>query len=343
LAAVIGGDGGVEKMFLREYVYVDIDRVGGLAAQLYDGVPEKATNIVARQKRLEVDLKLLKGGGESSREEQTERNLADSLFKDLETDLEALGLLRDLSEELASLESWDDIESLVSAGQILRITAPGTLFHPAQMSDAIVGMATAAVGLSDLGIGEDEILPSSPVPPKAKTETQKRAERSARQTPAGEPRYPEDYLPSVLTVPLMNLDRKFLAGLIKVTRGVFSEGVHLQLRPTGVDGPAITARLEAGRRFLDSSPEVLFSRYGLGPQEWTAVGVVGQLGSRISPGEVDDVTNADGSVNRARFVDLVRHFLATTAGFVDLPMAPGFSLIPLAVYRGIGDGMAVER
>ena len=80
-------------LFLREYVYVDVDRVRGLAAQLYDGVPEKATNIVARQKRLDVDMKLLKGGSDSGQEEQTERNLADSLFKDLETDLEALASL----------------------------------------------------------------------------------------------------------------------------------------------------------------------------------------------------------------------------------------------------------
>ena len=224
----------------------------------------------------------------------------------------------------------------MTAGQILRITAPGTLFHPAQMSDAIVGIATAAEGLSNLGIGEDEDLPTPVVPPKAKTERQRKVERSARQASAAVPRYPEDYLPDVAQVPLMNLERTALAGMIKVTRGVFSEGVHLQLRPAGVSGPAITARLESGRRFLDSSPEVLFSRYGLAPQEWTAVGVVGQLGSRISQGTVDDVTNSDGSVNRARFVDLVGDLLNSAAGLVDLPMSPGFSLVPLAVYRGVG-------
>lgn len=328
-------------MFLREYVYVDVDRVSGLAAQLYDGVPEKATNIVARKNRFDVDLKLLRGGRESGREEATERNLADSLFKDLESDLEALGLLRDLSEDLGIRDAWDEIDSLVSAGQILRITAPGTLFHPAQMSDAIVGMATAAVGLADMGIGDNDQEAAS-VPPKAKSEAQRKSERASRQGAVDELRYPEDYLPSASTIPLMDIKRQVLAGLIKVTRGTFSEGVHLQLRPAGDDGPAITARLEAGRRFLDSSPEVLFSRYGLASQDWTVVGVVGQLGSRIAPGEVTDVTNADGSVNRARFVDLVGGFLASTAGLVDLPMPPGFSIIPLAVYRSIGVSMEIE-
>ena len=105
----------------------------------------------------------------------------------------------------------------------------------------------------------------------------------------------------------------------------------------------ISARLEPGRRFLDSSPEILFSRYGLAQQEWTVVGIVGQLGSRIMPDEVDDVTNDDGtSVNRGKFVDLVGRFLGSTAGLVDLPQDPGFSIIPLAVYRGIGHSMNID-
>lgn len=330
-------------MFLREYVYVDVDRVAGLAGQLYDGVPQKATNIVARQNKIGVDLKFLKGEGGRGTEDQTERNLADSLFKDLESDLESLGVLHDLSDELSDEDTWGAIESVVSPGMIIRVTAPGTLFHPGQMSDAIVGMATAATGLADTGVEGPEVGATASVPPKAKTPSQKRAAKDARQsTVRSEPREPEDFLPPVDVVPLMNVARKQLAGMIKVTRGMFSEGVHLHMRPVGVEGPTITARLEAGRRFLDSTPEVFQSRYGLAAQEWTAVGVVGQLGSRILPDEVDDVTNGDGTVNRAKVVDLVGHFLGSVAGLVDLPMAPGFSLIPLAIYRGIGETLPAE-
>lgn len=331
-------------VFLREYVYVDVDRVSGLAGQLYDGVPERATNVVARQKKFEVDLKLVRGGGQSGSEDATERNLADSLFKDLESDLEALGMLEDVSEVLSESDDWEAIDPAIRPGRILRVTGPGTLFQPAQMSDAIVGIATAAVGLGELGVGVPEEQAAPLLPPKAKTEAQKRAERTARQQPAplAEPRFPEDYLPQVDQVPLMDISRSQLSGMIKVARGVFGEGVHLHLRPSGVDGPTISARLEPGRRFLDSSPEILFSRYGLAQQEWTVVGVVGQLGSAILPDDVGDITNDDGSVNRAKFVDLVGRFLGETAGLIDLPQAPGFSLIPLAVYRGIGDTLMPE-
>lgn len=329
-------------MFLREYVYVDVDRVAGLAGQLYDGVPQKAIKVAARQKRIDVDLKLLKSGRHAGSEESTERSLADGLFKDLENDLESLGLLRDYSDDLAHNDSWEKVEQLLTAGQIIRITAPGTLFHPAQMSEAILGIATAAMGLADLGLDKEGTAPRTAIPPKAKSPEQKLAERAANRS-AAEPRHPEDYLPSVPNLPVMDVPRRLLSGLIRVTRGTFSEGVHLHLRPLGVDGPLISARLEPGRRFLDSSPEVLFSRYGLAEQEWTAVGVIGQFGSRISPPPVSDVTNVDGTVNRARFVDLVGNFLATSAGLVDLPSAPGFSLIPLAVYRSIGEGFAIDE
>ena len=329
-------------VFLREYVYVDVDKVTGLASQLYDGVPEKATNVTARQKQIEADLKFLRGGSGRSAEESVERSLGDSLFKDLETDLESLGLLADLSEELALEASWDDVEQLARPGRILRITAPGTLFHPAQMSDAIVGIAAAAHGLADLGIGEGEAASSNPTPPKAKSEAQRRAERSARQS-AADPMFPEDFLPGGDTIPMMDIPRKQMAGMIKVVRGVFGNGVHLHLRPAGEEGPVISARLEEGRRFLDSPPDVLMSRYGLSQQEWTVVGVVGQLGSKMIPAGVEDFTNGDGSVNRAKFVDLVGHFMGQTAGLIDLPQSPGFSIIPLAVYRAIGDSLMAER
>lgn len=330
----------VDTIFLREYVYVDVDRVRGLASQLYDGVPERATNVVARQKKLEMDVKILRGGNSAGVEDSTERSLADSLFKDLETDLEALGLLADVSEDLTKKVAWEKIEAIAAPGRILRVTAPGTLFHPAQMSEAIVGMATAAHGLEDLGVGPEG--ENSPIPPKAKTEAQKKAERLARTQFEAEPRFPEDFLPAGDVIPVMGVARKQMAGMIKVIRGVFGEGVHLHLRPLGIDGPAISARLEPGRRFLDSSPEVLFSRYGLSQQEWTVVGVVGQLGRPVTHEESNDVTNEDGSINRAKVVDLVGHFLGQTAGLIDLPQDPGFSVIPLAVYRTIGGSFATD-
>jgi hypothetical protein len=327
-------------MFLREYIYVDSDKVRGLASQLYDGVPEKATRVSARQRKLQAGIKVVRGEGGSSSEDSVEKNLGDSIFKDLEEDLEALELLIDASEKLQWEETWEDIDSLASPGSILRITAPGTLFHPAQISEAIVGMATSAHGLFDLSTVNEKITP--PVPPKAKSASQRKASRNEASSLQEEPRNPEDHLPAGDMIPIMNMPRKSMSGMIRIIRGVFGEGVHLHLRPLGVDGPTVSARLESGRRFFDSSPEVLLSRYGLSPQEWTIVGITGQLGDKISPDETIDIANSDTSVNRAKVVDLVHQFLGQTGGLIDIPQKPGFSMVPLAVYRTIGKSISTQ-
>jgi hypothetical protein len=327
-------------MFLREYIYVDSDKVRGLASQLYDGVPEKATRVSARQKKLQAGIKVVRGEGSSSSEDAIEKSLGDSIFKDLEADLEALELLVDASEQLQTKEAWEDIDSLASPGSILRITSPGTLFHPAQISDAIVGMATSAHGLFDLGQSSAKAAPV--VPPKAKSGNQKKSPQSGATPQAGELRNPEDYLPPGEIIPIMNAPRKSMSGMIQIIRGVFGEGVHLHLRPLGVDGPTVSARLESGRRFFDSSPEVLLSRYGLSRQEWTIVGITGQLGDKISPDESINITSAEGGVNRAKVVDLVHQFLGQTGGLIDIPQKPGFSMVPLAVYRTIGKSISTQ-
>lgn len=320
-------------MFLREYVYVDIDRVAGIASQLYEGVPQRATNVANRRKQLQADLKIVGGSWGNEQGESVERSLGDVLFRDVELDLESLGLLADLSTELAERDTWEELGDLLQPGQVIRLTALGTLFHPAQMSDSLVGLATAAHGLVDIGTAESPSA-TPPVPPRAKQGTARKAVGQGRS--GGESSLlPEDALPPGEEIPMMGVKRDLFAGLIKIIRGTFGEGLHLQLRPSGPDGPIVSSRLEMGRRFLDSTPEVLFSRYGLVQQEWTVVGVIGQLGTQKPPPIGEGIVNADSSVNRAKVVDLVAGLLHEAAGLVDLPHDDGFSVVPFAVYRSL--------
>lgn len=320
-------------MFLREYVYVDIDKVRGLAGQLYEGVPQLATHVTNRRKQLQADFKLVGASWGKDQGDSVERSLGDALFNDVELDLESLGVLLDLSAELARDEDWTGLGESIQPGRVVRITAPGTLFHPTQMSESLVGLATAAHGLVDIGAA-DALSPTPIVPPKANQNGRKPAPR--RSDTAGGATLPEDALPLGDEIPVMGVKRDLFAGLIKIIRGTFGEGLHLQLRPSGPEGPIVSSRLEMGRRFLDSTPEILFSRYGLAEQEWTVVGVIGQLGTQKPPKVEGGIVNSDSSVNRAKVVDLVGGLLHEAAGLVDVPHGLGFSVIPLAVYRSLG-------
>ena len=69
------------RMFLREYLYVDIDKVRGILSQIAEGVPESTTEIERKEKAAEVRISVLGGLGRKRIDEaSTEKNLGDSLF-----------------------------------------------------------------------------------------------------------------------------------------------------------------------------------------------------------------------------------------------------------------------
>jgi hypothetical protein len=131
-----------------------------------------------------------------------------------------------------------------------------------------------------------------------------------------------------------------LRSIIRVSRGMFTPGLHLNLAPTDDDAYTVGGRLQEGRQFLDSDPDILFARYGVGQQEWTLVGTVGHYASETPDSAPDDpsLVDGDGRVHRARMANFVNGHLGYlgSQGFTDLPQYPGFSVVPLAVYRLTG-------
>jgi hypothetical protein len=158
---------------------------------------------------------------------------------------------------------------------------------------------------------------------------------------SSEPQRPqlEDEIPNVnITFGDESVPRELLEGLVQLSRGMFSPGLHLNLSPAGMDSHIITARLQEGRQFLDGEAEVLFARYGAGVQSWTLVGSIGYYGETT-----DELGEAAGLVdddrNRSACMSYVNKFMSFigTLGFVDAPSEPGFSVVPLAVYRATGE------
>ncbi|MFD9860530.1 hypothetical protein [Streptomyces alboflavus] len=88
---------------------------------------------------------------------------------------------------------------------------------------------------------------------------------------------------------------------------------------------------------MDGEADILFARYGAGQQEWTVVGSIGSYGTKETVLPDMDFTDADGKLNRAKFAEAMNAQMRNLGrlGFIDLPQHPGFSLIPLAIYRSI--------
>jgi hypothetical protein len=120
---------------------------------------------------------------------------------------------------------------------------------------------------------------------------------------------------------------------------MFAPGLHLMLVPDVEGAGAITVRLQEGRQYLDSDSDVIFARYGVGAQDWTVVGTVGHHPLPDPDMQTVDFKDGEGNIRRADFGRYVNRLgtMLGNLGFTDLPQSPGFSLVPWAVYRTLGE------
>lgn len=75
--------------------------------------------------------------------------------------------------------------------------------------------------------------------------------------------------------PQYEMSPAFLRSMVHAARGVFSPGLHLVMANGTAKGSfTVNARLQESGRYLDASPAVVASRFGVKPQRWTIVATV---------------------------------------------------------------------
>lgn len=317
-------------MYLREYLYADVDKIRSLAGQLMKGVPEEARSTEKKMKQLTLGMKAVAGSvNDWTSEEYVNRSLADSLFGDLEDILESEGWLIDISDTLQAPNSdYAALPRTYPPGALVRITAPGVLFDARFVARVLGSIAAASDGIATLNpsAGQSSVKSAS-----GRTNQQKKRNANEPEADALESEI-RDYDSRVL-----GIDASVLRAIVKISRGLFSPGVHLMLTPRG-DDIAITARLQEGGKYLETDPEILFSRYGTVRQSWTLVGSIGAYSQKATADEVGKQEFMDSDkISRSKFANFVNYFMqfAGQQGLADMPQSPGFSIVPLAVYRTI--------
>ncbi|MGH3942176.1 MAG: DUF6414 family protein [Pseudonocardiaceae bacterium] len=323
-------------MILREFLYVDTDKVRGMQAQLDGGIAEEEHQTNKSDKKTEVGPKSIGAHSRGwSEESYVQKSLGDALFQVLEETLYSQGLLRDLSDELSNPAFWysDNLREEVPPGTLVRITSTGSLFDARYAASILAGFGTTYSGLQQLGT----IPTTSKKPPAGKPRDPKTT------STANGINQPEDLIPEFgpasQTTDGHDVDAKFFRSIVKVARGMFTPGLHLNLSPTNEDQLVIGARLQEGRRFLDSETEILFARYGVGKQLWTLVGSIGHYArpeDMLQPKNLSLIDD-ENRVIRVRFANYINSYMrfAGSLGFADVPQYPSFSVVPLAVYRSI--------
>jgi hypothetical protein len=328
---VLSPESSVAPRILREFLYVDTDKVRSLLAQLADGVPEQRSLTDKTHATSGIGLKaIVSHDRDWGSEDTVQRSLADAVFPALEELLEAEGFLTDLSAELQSEAYWTSrsFRNQIGPGSFIRITAPAHLFDARFVARSFSAFA-ASIG------GFLEMFPQHVQVPLKGGKPQPRGQRRSQQVIEAQL---EDTIADFPKAAFMeDVDATTLRSIVKLTRGIFLPGLHLISTPAGEGGPTVSARLQEGMRFLESDAEILFARYGMEPQEWTLVGTVGSFGTE-QESSVANFMNASGTaIDRAQMVKSINTVISQLGdvGFVDRPSFPSFTLVPFAVYRSI--------
>lgn len=313
---------------LREMLYLDVERVRGLAGQLWpDGIPESLQQKSGSQKSGKAGFSIVEGSYSGAVEDVETRALAESLFPLVESELEREAYLVDASEWATDESNWDrsELSKWAQPGDLLRLRAPGTLIDSRHFAQMAASFGAVMSGTANLGLLDEQSGKGDPQRPKM--------ENPKSYNPDSEWR--EDHIAPMPE--LRDFRPRELRGMVQLARGLFPEGVHLHMAPVAGGPQGVWCRLQEGRSYLDSEPEVLFSRYGLNSQPWSVVGVVGTVAregiSEYSPTDIVDGDRVVRSSAMEAFNGFVQHM--TTLGFGSGPQFPGFSLVPIAVYREI--------
>jgi len=136
---------------VREYIYVDTNRVRSLLAQMSEGLPDEKATSASRSSRLRLGTKL--AGFESGRDgTQSERlALADLHVSMMEEAATSLGLLVEASERVRKEKFWlrGKVRAQLEPGMLLRVTAPTQLIDPSSLMATLRAFQTAIEAKKD--------------------------------------------------------------------------------------------------------------------------------------------------------------------------------------------------
>ncbi|SIJ41095.1 Uncharacterised protein [Mycobacteroides abscessus subsp. bolletii] len=329
-------------MILREYLYVDLSAVRGVLAQVNPGIIETETETESTDKKTSGGIKgfteHVQNWGTNT---ATSKSFADAVFPRLEKTLEVDNYLEDISGFFEEENFWKDgqAQKFLPPGKIVRLTAQGHLIDARFIAKILSGFTTTYRGFVNIGLYN--------------TDTPTGTTKSGKRTGGG-PRVNYDDLPGEADnledrIPLGimrmteddngGISGEYLRGITQIARGMFVPGLHMALTPEAEGGGTVMVRLQEGRQYLDTDPDILFARYGVGQQEWTVVGTIGHHPLPSHDFDGTDLMSEDGIVHRGKFGQYVNQLgtLLGNLGFTDLPQTPGFSIVPWAVYRTIGN------
>jgi hypothetical protein len=332
----------LQTPLVRDFLYVDIDRVRSMLAQLAGGAPEVVRERTSKLSTLGGTVGLpplsFQGGRNRSDEQEESRSLTDLTFVLFEESAEAVGLLSDISDEASRVDRWRSghLQKTLLVSQLIRITAPVRLIDPVHFEASVNRIDDLVEAFAAISANEQPLQP--PTSGSSKARSGKPGAREGGRKAAAITAKKQELLGSLPADALPIIGR--------LVAGLFRGGIWMRSLPCGPDIPdcSFAGALLDRTAYIEPERDALFSRYGVQPSEWTLVAVVSRFGATGATSGAKPLgvqrPGVSAEMDRLQLEELAAGLLAMfeTVGVAEAPREPSIAVTPLALYRPLVGG-----
>jgi hypothetical protein len=310
---------------LREFFYVDVDRVRSLLAQLQGGVVDAVHSETSTALEAGAQATLLGFGGRGgyARQERSQesRSLQDLTFVAFERTANEEGLITELGDEFRDPDAWEsgDVHSRLREGQLVRVECDVQVLDGGLFVDRIKRldlMADAMVKISGDVLGLN---------------------MSAKQKAAA--------VAAAKATLLDGLTPTQLQALSDFISSFMGDSISLRVLPCGREHLefGFSGAMLGRKEYIQEERENLFSRYGSLARSWTVVMQVAAIPQNPADETAAEAASPsvaatpDGAFSRAGMERIAGDLLALmeNVGIVEGPRWPSVSVTPLGLYRTV--------
>ena len=325
---------------LREFFYVDLQRVRSYYAQLNRGVIESILSRDTGIRQADVQAKLLgigaSGGGSQERAREESRTLQDLSYVIFEELFENANLINDISGIAEDPASWKngDFHLSLDEGAIIRYTGLIQILDPQFIKSRFEQFTRLVSGIVGAQIAEAPDVAATP--PVRKGGSTKPGSPAAKGDAAREV-LKEELLSKLLTGSSVGQIRDIAESVAAFT----NDAISVRVLPCGRGYPDyhLAGTLLSRSEYIQEEREALFGRYGVYLNDWTVVMQIARIPSETPPPAPDFtrkfVDDIDSRIDRTTFEQLVIDLVCDyeQKGLSEGIRYPAISTTILAIYR----------
>lgn len=324
---------------VREFLYVDLQRVRSYYSQLNRGVIDSVLSRESGSRKADVQARIMgigaAGGGSQEHVREESRSLQDLSYVIFEELFEEAGLISDVEDLTRDPELWKGghVHNSLAEGSIIRHNGLIQILDPQFINARIEQFGRLAS--ASVGAGLGEVPDVVAVPPTRKKGSTRSGTRAQTGNAAREQKKAE-LLSDLLSGTSLSQMKDIADTVAAFTNGAIS----VRVLPCGRDYPNyhFAGTLLGRSDYIQEEREALFSRYGVYLDGWTAVMQIAKIPTEavsFSPNFDRAFADENGLIDRTIFEQLVINLVGflEQQGLSEGSRFPAVSTTVLAIYR----------